>query len=310
MSLSAGIDLGGTKILSAVFNDAWQPVFRTQVATPSDTYDALLSEVVRQVEWALTRTDISTIGLGVPGVLNRKTRVLRAANLTANGHRLSEDLESATGVSISVINDSKAFALSEACLGAGIGYHSVLGISIGTGTASGLVVGNSILSEAAGMAGEIGHMSIPAFVANKYKLPVLSCACGKVGCFETFISGPGLTRLGSAVFGHQRSVAEWLTLCSEEDAPATNLMTLWYEILAEMIAEVMLCYDPECIVFGGGLSSLPEFLPCVTRALDKTSRLSDDLPDLFRAKSQEFSGARGAALQASLSKRCPPDATE
>jgi predicted NBD/HSP70 family sugar kinase len=298
VNLTAGVDLGGTKIVSALFDENWQPVLSQRVATPADSYDSLLAALTAQIRWIQDHATVPVVGLGVPGIVDRDTLALHAANLRASGQRLGVDLAMASSVDIRLINDSKALALSEACLGAGAPYRSVLGISIGTGIAAGMVVRESLLSDPAGMAGEIGHMSIPAATIQNQKLPVLSCACGKSGCYETFLCGPGFTRLGECLYGVEQSVESWSQQYRDNDRQATTLMAHWYTLLAAMLAEMMLCYDPDCIVFGGGVTAMPDFILNTENALQKAERLTRHMPALHTAGGHEFSAARGAALAA------------
>ncbi len=299
MTFSAGIDLGGTKILTAVFDKQWQAVQSQRVETPLESYDSLLSVLVEQIRWIRQFMEPQAIGLGVPGIQDRESGVLRAANITADGHTIRADLEQLCGIKIRLINDSKAFALSEACLGAGLAYDCVLGISLGTGVAAGVVVGQRVLSSAAGMAGEIGHMSIPAITAQQLTLPLIPCACGKTACYETFLCGPGVRRLGVHFFHVDQPVETWVSLCGSGDEDAIELMRVWYELLATMLSEVMLCYDADCVVFGGGLAALPDFVPHTLNALNNIYRLTNHVPDIKLADSTTHSGARGAALYAS-----------
>ncbi len=303
----AGIDLGGTKIQSTVFNEQWGPVDSKRSETPRSDYAQFLQALEMHIHWILETCDSQQlpIGIGLPGLIDVNTGVLRAANLCANGENIAADLFHKTRQQVSLLNDCKAFALSEACLGNGRNYRSVLGVSIGTGIAGGLIVDKKLLPDAHGMAGEFGHMCIAATTASRYDLPLVKCGCGKNGCYETFVSGPGFERLGALNHTDPTtavvSVKQWIERYQQHDTRAIKITDTWFGILADMINDLTLCYDPGCIVFGGGMSNIPGFTERLQQALLKTDRLTSHLPSLQLAEASEHSGARGAALFAAES---------
>jgi len=296
----AGIDLGGTKIRTTVFDIDWQVIHTQRIATPHSSYDELLHSLSEQIAWIHSRTgsNHTPIGIGLPGVINHTTQRLKAANLAANDQTIQADLEALSTVSVTFINDCKAFALSEACLGAASMHQSVLGISIGTGLAGGLVTHQTLLSDFNGSSGEFGHTCLPADIVSALQLPVLSCGCGQQQCYETFLSGPGLIRLGDALQGTHQSVEQWSSDYKNNHPAAIELSRCWFEILASLTSSLALCYDPECIVIGGGMSHWPDFLQQASAAHTKAQRLSNRTPHFRLAQADDQSGARGAALAA------------
>ena len=309
MSLYAGIDLGGTKIHTSVFDDQWMIIDSKRTATPKDDYQQFLEALQSHISWVDEKepSNKTPIGVGVPGVIDPHSGLLRAANLCANGQNISTDLYVQTQRQVSIVNDCKAFALSEACLGNGSDFNSVLGISLGTGIAGGLVTKKHLLPDANAMAGEFGHISLPVTTAFDHKLPILDCGCGRRGCYETFVCGPGFERLGAhqtnEISPEPVTVKQWVKRYHQEDADAIKLLDTWFAILADMINDLTLCYDPDCIVFGGGMSNLPEFINKLEHALNNTVRLISRLPVLRIAAANEHSGARGAALYAAEALR-------
>ncbi len=300
--LVAGIDLGGTKIQTTVFDAQWSVVNSKRSSTPDSVYQELLQVLAEHIDWA-SNTDNTRqipVGIGVPGIIDTRTARLRTANLCADGQTIGKDLNDLTGRSAALINDCKAFALAEACLGSATGYQSVLGISIGTGIAGGLVINKTLLPDANGMAGEFGHMAIPATTLSKYNLPVLPCGCGNHGCYETFVCGPGFERFAAHMenAGHA-TVSDWIERFNAGDTAAVKVTHRWFELLAEMIYQLTLCYDPDCIVFGGGISNYPDFIRLLNQAFGKLNRLTSNTPAFTLALASEHSGAKGAALFAS-----------
>ena len=112
---------------------------------------------------------------------------------------LGSDLATAIGARLPVVNDCRAFTLSEARLGAGQGAETVLGLIMGTGLAGGVVINGKLLEGPNGQAGEFGHLPLPYETVTRLGLPWLSCGCGRRGCYETLCSGPGLSRLAEAL---------------------------------------------------------------------------------------------------------------
>ena len=294
----AGVDLGGTNIQSTVFNSDWSVLDSQRTDTPQSDYTALLEALAEHINWATaTGSSHMPIGIGIPGVIDKNSGQLRTANLPANGRNIYTDLRALTGRDIALVNDCKAFALAEAVLGSGAMYQSVLGISIGTGIAGGLVIDNHILPDANRMAGEFGHMSLPATTVSRHALPMLECGCGNQGCYETYVCGPGFERFAALVaVTPARSVSEWAQRYTAEDSLAIDIARRWFDILADLINQLTLVYDPDCIVFGGGMSHFPDFFALLNLALNNKHKLIDDRPVLKPAQANEHSGAQGAAL--------------
>jgi fructokinase len=195
-----GIDLGGTKIECAALDSDGSIIFRRRVATPRHDYDATLvaiSLLVSDCEQETGRR--GTVGIGHPGATSPATGFIKNANSTwLNGRPLREDLERVLGRPLRLANDANCFALSEAnpnggtAGGAAAGARVVFGVILGTGTGGGLVVEGRVLTGLNAVAGEWGHNPLPW--PRPEELPGPACYCGRRGCIETFLSGPGLAR--------------------------------------------------------------------------------------------------------------------
>src|ERR1700719_2648576 len=189
-----GIDLGGTKIEGAAVDGSGAGVVRRRVATPRGSYPATLEAMVAlvgEIEMAIGET--ASVGLGMPGAISPVTGVVKNANSTwLIGRPLRQDLETKLGRPVRFANDANCFALSEAADGAAAGAHAVFGVIIGTGTGGGVVVDGRGLTGRNMVAGEWGHNPLPWPRPGEWPGP--SCYCGRTGCIETFLSGPGLAR--------------------------------------------------------------------------------------------------------------------
>jgi fructokinase len=186
-----GVDVGGTK-LEAIALDGSRELARIRVDTPRDDYDATLS-AIRQLVADLDAAcgARGTVGVGIPGTISPATGLVKNANsVWLIGKPFQEDLERALARPVRIANDANCFAMSEAVDGAAAGARVVFGVIAGTGVGAGIVVDGRVLAGAQGIAGEWGHNPMPWPEPDEWPGP--PCYCGKSGCIETFLSGPGL----------------------------------------------------------------------------------------------------------------------
>ena len=286
-----GIDLGGTKIEARLFDASMKEVSRKRIPTPVANYDALLQGLLEQVRWLEENGDVAAIGLGAPGLIAPDTGVMLTANLPATGKSLGADISKLAGRDIPITNDCRAFTLSEALYGAGVGYNNIAGLIVGTGVAGGHVIDGHLLSDKNGQHGEYGHLPLPADLIARHALPLVACGCGLVGCFETFLSGPGLVRLVKVKTDRDLNTREILAL-----PELSTVREIWYDIAASLIAILTRTIDPEIVIFGGGLGSVDGFPDKVSAALEGKLLAGTVQPILAKAKHGDASGALGAAL--------------
>jgi fructokinase len=254
--LRIGVDLGGTKIEAAAIDLAGAVELRRRVATPAGDYRATIAAVValvREIEAALgTR---ATVGVGMPGAISPASGLVKNANSTwLNGMPLQGDLEAALGRPVRLANDANCFALSEAVDGAAAGLGTVFGVILGTGVGGGIAIAGRILVGANAIAGEWGHNPLPA--PRPEDLPGPPCYCGREGCIETYLSGPGFAA------DHRRHTLERLdppqiAARAAEGDPASRASLERYALrLARALASVVNLIDPDAIVLGGGMSQI------------------------------------------------------
>ena len=292
MALAGGIDLGGTKIEARLFESAtWTAVDAREVSTPREDYREMLEALVGAVRWLLDK-GAGTVGLGAPGLISPEGIAL-TANLPANGKPLRADLEAALDRPLPIINDCRAFTLSEARFGAGRGAQSVLGVVIGTGLAGGFVRNGRVLDGPNSQAGEFGHMPMPFDVVSRHGLPWLPCGCGRAGCYETICSGTGLARLAALKTGRQISASE---LARETTTEAGDVLAIWGEVMGCLLSSTILTLDPEVIVLGGGVSKMPGLCERLAGSLTGELLAGTRPPAILPAEGGDRSGARGAAF--------------
>jgi fructokinase len=289
-----GIDLGGTKI-EAIAIDGSNELLRRRVRAPRGDYSATVAAVrdlVTTIEHELGV--LCSVGIGIPGAISAVTGLVKNANSTwLNGRPLDRDLEAALGRSVRVMNDANCFALSEATDGAAQGKAIVFGVILGTGTGGGIVVNGRVLEGRHRIAGEWGHNPLPWLRDDDG--PGRRCYCGRTGCIETFLSGPGLSETHAAVSGRAREAAEIAALAAAGDAAANQTLHIYETQLARGLASIINVLDPDVIVLGGGVSNISRLYTGVPPLL-KAFVFSDsaDTP-IVPALHGDSSGVRGAA---------------
>ncbi len=251
-----GIDLGGSKIEVIALADDGETVHRQRCPTPQGDYSGTLQAIVGLIEQSeRTVGEPGSIGIGTPGSLSPSSGLMRNANSTClNGKPLRQDLEQCLGRPIRLANDADCFTLSEAIDGAAAGAASVFGVIIGTGTGGGIVIDGHPLAGPNAITGEWGHNPLPW--PSPDELPGPACYCGKHGCIETFLSGPGLSHDFHTTCGKKLSPAAIDELARQGNEDAEAALARYEDRLARGLASVINLLDPEVIVLGGGMSNL------------------------------------------------------
>ncbi len=287
-NLRIGVDIGGTKIEALALDPAGREVFRKRVATPRGDYDATISAVKGLVAEIDSSSGVKgSVGIGIPGALSRVTGRVKNANSTwLIGRALKEDLENALRREIRLENDANCFALSEAVDGAGQGAQVVFGVILGTGVGGGIVVDGRVLTGPNAIAGEWGHNPLPLPTASDLPLP--PCYCGRVGCIETYLSGPGLARDHQRMTGASLTPEEIVSLRGES-------LRRYEERLARALATVINLLDPDVIVLGGGMSNVGRLYGEVPRLWGQHVFSDRVTTRLARHAHGDSSGVRGAA---------------
>jgi predicted NBD/HSP70 family sugar kinase len=277
-----GIDLGGTKIEALALDAAGREIFRKRVPTPGDDYAGAIGAVAALVHEA----GKGTVGIAMPGALSQVTGLVKNSNSTClNGKPFKQDVERALGREVRIENDANCFALSEAVDGAGKGARVVFGVILGTGVGGGIVVDGKIIRGANAIGGEWGHNPLPAPTAAD--LPHPDCYCGRKGCIETYLSGPGLSR------DYERTTGKRLP--PEKAVFDEETMKRYEERLARSLASVINVLDPDVIVLGGGMSNVARLYTEVPRLWTRQVFSDHVATRLAPPVHGDSSGVRGAA---------------
>lgn len=286
-----GIDVGGTKIEGIVLDTAGQERARRRCATPlSSGYEAVV-ERIAELYRALA-ADIGgaehSLGMGTPGSISPATGLLRNCNATLlNGRALHHDLQACIGRPFALANDANCFALAEARWGAAMQFQDVLGLVLGTGVGSGLVVRGELVMGRNGIAGEWGHM-----VLDPAGPP---CYCGRRGCVERYLCGPALAQQYAQWTGCNLDAARIVGLARSGDTTAATVLDRFLHCFAQAVASVVAVLDPQVVVIGGGLASIDEIYTTGVRHLQEVVFCDRFETPVVRNRLGNAAGVFGAA---------------
>ena len=294
-SVRIGVDLGGTKTEAIVLDSAGTELARERVPTTAGDYAGTIRGI-RDLVDALERSlrVQGTVGVGIPGTISPASGVVKNANSTwCLGKPLDRDLSTALGREVRTANDANCLALSEATDGAGAGESLVFAVILGTGVGGGIAVNGQVRTGPHAIAGEWGHNPLPWPGADEQSR---RCYCGKLGCIETYLCGPGLAlsyreRSGKAGISAEQVIEQMRA--GEPDA-----MDTWQQYvdrLARALTTVVNVLDPDVIVLGGGLSNIDELYTGLPAALPEYVFSDVCQTRISRAHHGDSSGVRGAA---------------
>ena len=289
-----GIDLGGTKIEAVALDRAGGERFRKRVASPRGDYDGTIEAIAGLVDAAEAAAGPATVGIGIPGAISPATGLIKNANSTwLNGRSLAEDLTARLRRELRIANDANCLALSEATDGAAAGHAIVFAVIIGTGTGGGIVTNGRIVVGANAIGGEWGHNPMPW--PDRDEWPGPPCYCGRTGCLETFLSGPGMALSHRERTGEQLDAGTIALRACEGDASAVETIARYARRMAKGLASIINVLDPDVIVLGGGLSNIDTLYRQVP-SLWKEYVFSDHVATkLVKPMYGDSSGVRGAA---------------
>jgi fructokinase len=297
-SVRIGIDLGGTKI-EGIALDGSAEVARLRVDTPRDGYPATVAAIAALVSHLEQRADArGTVGVGIPGTISATTGLVKNANsVWLIGQPLLHDLQIALCRDVRIANDANCFAASEAADGAGAGASVVFGVIVGTGTGAGIVAHGHVLTGPNRVAGEWGHNPMPW--PQNDEAPGPPCYCGKRGCIETFLSGPGLAADYEHQTGCRLTPQEIVHRAERGDSSASEVFARYERRMARALGMVINVLDPDVIVLGGGLSKVERLYETVPQLWNEwifaAGREEQARTPLVRAVHGDASGVRGAA---------------
>ena len=303
-----GIDLGGTKIEILALDEAGNELLRRRAATPANDYAATLKTIVDLVREAEEFLQVhGTVGIATPGALSQAPehasgyapehhagRIKNANSTCLNGQPLAQDLRSGLRRPVRIENDANCFAVSEATDGAAAGASSVFGVILGTGVGGGIVINGKVLTGVNAIAGEWGHNPLPAPRAEEIAQSP-RCYCGRAGCIETWLSGPGIAADHRRATRQELDAAQIAERALAGDLACEATLARYDDRLARALASVINVIDPEVVVLGGGLSNIARWYESVPKLWGRYIFSDHVATRLVPPKFGDSSGARGAA---------------
>ena len=289
-----GIDLGGTKIEGIVLDDDGVQLTRHRIATPQGDYSGTLraiGQLITQLESGTSKAD--RIGIGTPGSIAHNGLMKNSNSVCMNGKPVYDDLVALLDRDIGMANDANCFALSEAVDGAAKDARVVFGVIAGTGAGAGVVVDKNVLTGPNSIAGEWGHNPLPW--PHSFELPGPQCYCGKHGCIETWLSGPGMARDHQQHAGISLDSETIVSNAQHADEVADKTLQRYEDRMARSLAHVINILDPDTIVLGGGMGNIKRLYENVPKLWGKYVFSDVVNTKLVAPMYGDSSGVRGAA---------------
>ena len=289
-----GIDLGGTKTESIIIDQNGKEIERLRKDTPKN-YNGTLDTVCELVTYLETKHQKKcSVGVGSPGALSKETDCIKGGNSTwINGRPLKKDIELRLNRKIFFENDANCFALSEAFDGSGSKHEIVFGVIIGTGVGGGLVINKKVINGFNNITGEWGHNQMPIGSNDKWNRH--DCYCGKKGCIETFLSGPGFSKHYFDMYNDKLDAKIIQENANNGDEKALEFIFQYLDYLARGLAQVINIIDPGAIVLGGGVSNMKQIYGNINSKLKKYVFSDTVNTEIVKNKFGDSSGVRGAA---------------
>jgi glucokinase len=312
--LRGGIDLGGTKIQTAIVDAEGRVTGEARHPTPTeggpeDVAQAMASALREAAKAAEVETsELQGVGVGSPGDADEKTGVVSSARNLPNwegSFPLGEKLADALGTEVKIGNDVQVATEAEFHLGAGKEFESLLGVFWGTGVGGGLVLdGKPWLGR--GAAGEIGHMVVKRGGAD--------CPCGRKGCLEAYAGRKAMeaearkrhedgekTDLFKLMEKHEKprlTSGIWERALDHEDKLAEHLIERAIEALGTGIASAINLIDVPAVILGGGLGIRfgERLMEPLQKEMDKHLFVNERPPAVKVASLGDLGGAIGASL--------------
>jgi glucokinase len=301
-----GVDVGGTKIAAGLVTPEGELLNESRYPTASEPSE-LLDSLARAIGEAAANDDTDAVCVAVAGLLMAKeSKVVFSPNLRAiEDLPLKRELESRTGLTVTVENDANAAAWGEFVFGAGSEVENLLFVTLGTGVGGGVILDGNLLRGSQGAGGELGHTTLHATGPR--------CGCGNRGCFEIMASGLAIERrarraaadkpdseLGKAVASEDFSGEEVTELAQKGDAHSISVLRETGVWLGIGIAGFVNVFNPEAVAVGGGVAAAGDLIlePARREVYLRARSPSRDLVEIKPATLGEKSGMLGAAALA------------
>ena len=309
--LTAGVDLGGTKINTVLADSDGNVRSRDLRDTlAGEGPDAVIGRIIESIKHASADTELSGIGIGAAGACDTaKGIVTNSPNLPGwHDIPLRDTVQREFNVPTFMENDASVAALGEYRFGCEPDIENLIYVSVGTGIGGGIIIGGRLYTGSSGAAGELGHMTID--------INGMECPCGNIGCWETLASGTALSREAvkriqagesTAILDHaggdiQKVDGKSIFAAAKDgDRLANELIEQTGRYLGAGLVNLVDIFNPQLIRIGGGLSGMGALLldPAVEVVGQRAFKLSADAVRIETARLGTDSTALGAVALAS-----------
>ncbi|MFB0918919.1 MAG: ROK family protein [Clostridiaceae bacterium] len=265
-----GIDLGGTKITTAIADFEGKLVEKLTVPTEANKGEAYVMDKIIDTVSSVLKTagleasDIASIGIGTPGpVDSSEGKIITTPNLPFRDYSLTKPLFNKFGIPAYLENDGNVAAIGEWMFGAGRGFKNVLYMTVSTGVGGGAVLNGAPYNGSSSNAMEIGHITIDPHSKHR-------CNCGNYGDLESLTSGFSISKraLEAIAEGKETTLSKYTDISAKEiydeylkgDKVSIKILDDAFESLGIGIANLILIFDPDVIAIGGGVTRIGDMM--------------------------------------------------
>jgi glucokinase len=298
MKYAIGVDIGGTKIRSALINDSGKVIKKYKTYITSDrSRDAILSKIIHSIKLHMN-SDVIGIGIGVPAFVNMKHDKIYTTNISVlQGFNLKKLIKSKFKIPVFIDNDANCFTLAESKFGVAKNYKTILGLTLGTGVGGGIIINGDLFHGKDGFAGELGHICIDK---NGYL-----CNCGNRGCLEMYVSGTAIeTRalrhitirdIPTKLTENNHDVKRIHAYAKKGDKLAKLILDDTAKYLGIGLTSLNNVFNPDLIVLGGSVSKIYPYLRNRVNKTILSFSISPKRKPNIKVSKLKYSGAIGAA---------------
>lgn len=301
-----GVDVGGTTIKFGVFDGDKKFIEQFAVVTEFRTKNAeklIVKDIIDAIEkyfedneYGMTRAKLAGVGIAIPGPVVNNT-VLRAVNINwRKKYDVVKEVKKRLGnkVSVRVYNDANAAALGEYNETLKGKYKSICLMTLGTAVGIGIIINGKLIEGKSGVAGELSHLKVD------FSEDAVKCNCGNTGCLETVTGGRGIANVYNRMYNTDfaRGAQDVIRLAKDGDAKAMAALEKSLDYLSMVISIIMLVYEPEIILIGGGVSNEGTFITdIIMKRLKEKVFITNTFPKILIAKLKNKAGFYGAVSE-------------
>lgn len=286
MKKALAIDVGGTKIFSAIIDKNGQIISEIEKHSTPKTFEEIENTFRKIIEKEENNVDI--IAFSTCGAVNNENSAIVGSTGNIAKDYPKTDFKSLSKKPVFVENDANCAAWAEHIIGASAGYSNSVMLTLGTGVGGGIIIDNRLLKGKNGAAGEM-HFKMYSDKRRK-------CSCGSWDCFEIYASGNGLKLTAQEIMKNSEiTTYDVIDGVNQGDEKMIEILNKWQEDITNGIIGLANIFDPDCFVLSG---SMAEFVNTQSIEDNVNNQIVTTPTKIFKAKAGNYSGMIGAALLA------------